>query len=52
MQKSDGFKIPCSGTLTRHSFLSESSEHLEKIPLLEMASVSGPFADSFRLGAN
>ena len=52
MQKSDGFKIPCSGTLTKHSFLSESSEDLEKIPLTEMVSVSGPFADCFRLGAN
>ncbi len=52
MQKSDGFKIPCSGTLTKHSFLSESSEDLEKIPLPEMVSVSGPFADCFRLGAN
>ena len=52
MQKSDGFEIPCSGTLTKHSFLSESSEDLEKIPLPEMVSVSGPFADRFRLGAN
>ena len=52
MQKSDGFEIPCSGTLTKHSYLSESSEALEKIPLPEMVSVSGPFADGFRLGAN
>ena len=52
MQKSDGFEIPCSGTLTKHSFLSESSEALEKIPLPEMVSVSGPFADGFRLAAN
>ena len=52
MQKSDGFEIPCSVTLTKHSFLSESSEDLEKIPLPEMFSVSGPFADCFRLGEN
>ena len=52
MQKSDGIEIPCSGTLTKHSFLSESSEDLEKIPLPEMVSVSGPYADCFRLGAN
>ena len=52
MQKSDGFEIPCSGTLTKHSFLSESSEDLEKIPLPEMVSVFGPFADCFGLGAN
>ena len=52
MQKSDGFEIPCSGTLTKHSFLSESSEDLEKIHIPEMVYVSGPFADCFRLGAN
>ena len=52
MQKSDGFEIPCSGTLTKHSFLSESTEDLEKIPLPEMVSVFAPFADCFGLGAN
>ena len=52
MQKSDGFEIPYSGTLTKHSFLSESTEDLEKIPLPQVVSVSGPFADCFRLGAN
>ena len=52
MQKSDGLEIPCSGTLTKHSFLSESSEAPEKIPLPEMVYVSGPFAVCFRLGAN
>mgnify|MGYP005662479319 FL=1 len=52
MQKSDGFEIPCSETLTKYFFLSESSEDLEKIPLPEMVSVSGPYADCFRLGAN
>ncbi len=52
MQKSDGFEIPYSGTLTKHSFLSESSEDLEKIPHPEMVSVSGPFADCSGLGAN
>jgi hypothetical protein len=52
MQKSDGFEIPCSGTLTKHSFLSESTEDLEKIPLSEMVSVFAPFADCFGLGAN
>ena len=51
MQKSDGFEIPCSGTLTKHSFLSESSEDLEKIPLPEMVSVFAPFSDCFGLGA-
>jgi len=44
MQKSDGFEIPCSRTPTKHSFLSESSEDLEKIPLPEMGSLFGPFA--------
>ena len=52
MQKSDWLEIPCSGTLTKHSFLSESSEDLEKIPLPEMVSVSDPFADCSGLGAN
>ena len=52
MQKSDGFEIPYSGTLTKHTFLSESSEDLEKIPVPEMVSVSGPFADCSGLGAN
>ena len=52
MQKSDGFEIPNSGTLTKHSFLPESSEDLEKIPLPEIVSVSVRFADCFRLGAN
>ena len=52
MQKSDGFEIPCSGTLTKHYFLSESSEDSEKIPLPEMVSVFGPFADCFGLGAS
>ena len=52
MQKSDGFEIPCSGTLTKDSLLSESSEDLEKIPLPEMVNVFAPYADPFRLGAN
>ena len=52
MQKSDGFEIPCSGTLKKHSFLSESSENLEKIPPPKMVSVFGLFANCFRLGAN
>ena len=52
MQKSNGFEIPCSGTLTKHTFLPESSEDLEKIPLPEMVSVFVTFADCFRLGAN
>ena len=34
MQKSDGFEIPYSGTLTKHSFLSESSEDLKKFLFL------------------
>ena len=52
MQKSDGIEIPCSGTITKHSVLSEYSEDLEKISLPEMVSVFGPFADCFRLGPN
>ena len=52
MQKSDGIEIPGSGTLTKYSFLSESSEDLEKIPLPQMVSVFSPFADFFGLGAN
>ena len=52
MQKSDDFEIPYSGTLTKHSFQSESSEDLEKISLPEMVSVFGPFANCFGLGAN
>ena len=52
MQKSDGIEIPCSGTLTKHSFLPESLEDLEKIPLPQMVSVSGPFAYCFGLGAS
>ena len=52
MQNSDGFEIPCSGTLSKHTFLSESSEDLEKISLPEMVSLSGPFVDCFGLGAN
>ena len=52
MQKSDGIEIPYSGTLTKHSFLSESSEDLETIPLPEMVTVFAPYADCFRLGAN
>ena len=51
MQKSDGLEIPCSGTLTKHSFLSESTEDLEKIPLPEMVTVFPPYADRFSLGA-
>ena len=51
MQKSDGFEIPYSGTLTKHSFLSESSEDLEKIPHAEMVTVFAPYADHFSLGA-
>ena len=52
MQKSDGFEIPCSGTLTKHSFLSENTEDLEKFPLPEMVIVFAPYADRFGLGAN
>ena len=51
MQKSDGLEIPCSGTLTKHSFLSESREDLEKILFPEMVTVFAPYADRFSLGA-
>ena len=51
MQKYDGLEIPCSGTLTKHSFLSESTEDLEKIPLPEMVTVFRPYAERFSLGA-
>ena len=51
MQKSDGLEIPCSGTLTKYLFLSESTEDLEKVPLPEMVTVFAPYADRFSLGA-
>ena len=51
MQKSDGLELPCSGALTKYSFLPESTEDLEKVPLPEMVTLFVPYAYRFSLGA-